>query len=125
MVRRFDEERLSAMNRVLASGAAGIRSTTGSSILTIGSATFEKRWKDLSDVESKYSRFLEPHELIAILDLEVLLRRLAGSINARNTLSGNTNPLAQALVPVYEDRVFSRLDEAATLIVKIKKEMFQ
>lgn len=78
---------------------------------------FDRRYANLNDIELKYSRFLEPSKLRPLIDLERLLKSLSSNIRVRLKLK--TQPVGQALIPSFDDKIFYRVYE----IMKTLNEM--
>lgn len=70
---------------------------------------FEKRSDNLSDIELKYGKFLEPEKLRLVIDLERLLKSLHGNIATRLKLlkRGYGGPFVSAI----DEKIFHKVHE--------------
>lgn len=78
---------------------------------------FGKRSANLSDIETKYGKFLKPSELKPLINLERLLRSLSGNIKVRLKLRVQTGAF---LIPSIENKIFHRVHEIMKVLKQFK-----
>lgn len=66
---------------------------------------FRRRYENISDIELKYGKFLEPETLRPMINLERLLKSLQSNINVKLKLAGQTGAF---LIPSVEQKIFMR-----------------
>ena len=121
IVSKTNQYRMDELNRLAGGAVANIENRLreeGHLLKGEYGKLFDHRFEDLNDMEIKYGKFLEPKQLKPLINLERLLKSLAGNIRVALKLSNETGAF---LVPSVESKIFYRVHEILKVLMQFKE----